>query len=87
MQRLENTMSEKNYTHGLSYDLIRRAAHGEMDALEEILRIYEPFHNALVSRDAVGADSRIYREINEDWKVELQMKLMDAIQRKWRELL
>ena len=80
-------MSGSAYTHGLNYDLIKRAVHGDKPALEEILRIYEPFINSLVSYDVLGPDGKTHREINEDWKVQIQMKLVDAIQTKWRELI
>ena len=64
-------MSDKAYTDGLNYDLIKRAVHGEKDALEEILRIYEPFHNALVTREVVGPDGKIHKEIDEDKKIQV----------------
>lgn len=75
------------YTDGLNYDLIKRAVHGEKDALEEILRIYEPFHNSLVSYEVIGPDGKIHREIDEDKKVQIQMHLLEVIQTKWRELI
>ena len=80
-------MSGNAYTHGLNYDLIKRAVRGDEPALEEILRIYEPFINSLVSQDVLGPNGRFHKEINEDWKVQIQMKLVDAIKTKWRELI
>ena len=80
-------MSGDAYIHGLNYDLIKRAVHGDEPALEEILRIYEPFINSLVSYDVLGPDGKTHRGINEDWKVQIQMKLVDAIQTKWRDLI
>lgn len=81
-------MSDNAYTYGLNYDLIQKAVHGEKDALEEILRIYEPFHNALVTREVIGSDGRIIRrEIDEDKKIQVQMHLLEVIQTKWRELI
>ena len=59
-------MGDKTYTDGLNYDLVKRAVHGEKDALKEILRIYEPFHNALVTREVLGPDGKIHKEIDED---------------------
>ena len=32
-------------------------------------------------------DGRIYRHIDEDMKIEVQMKLVDALQNKWRKLI
>ena len=80
-------MNGNAYTHGLNYDLINRAVHGNHEALEEILRIYEPFINALVSVDIPRPDGRTQREVNEDWKSQVQMRIVDAIQTKWRELI
>ena len=80
-------MSGNAYTHGLNYDLIKRALFGDEPALEEILRIYEPFINSLVSYEVTGPDGKAHKEINEDWKVQIQMKLVDAIRTKWRELI
>lgn len=51
------------------------------------MRIYEPFINSLVSYDVMGPDGKAHKEINEDWKVQIQMKLVDVIQTKWRELI
>ena len=55
--------------------------------MEEILRIYEPFHNALVTREVIGPDGKIHREIDEDKKIQVQMHLLEVIQTKWRELI
>ena len=80
-------MSGNAYTHGLNYDLIERATHGDEPALEEILWIYEPFINSLVSFNVTGKDGTTHKERNEDWKVQIQMKLVDAIKTKWRKLI
>ena len=80
-------MSGNAYIHGLNNDLIKRAVHGDEPALEEILRIYEPFINSLVSYEVAGPDGKAHKKINEDWKVQIQMKLVDAIKTKWRELI
>ncbi len=73
-------MGGNAYIDGLNYDLIQRAVHGEKDALEEILRIYEPFHDALVTREVIDPDGRIHKEIDEDKKIEVQMHLLEVIQ-------
>lgn len=80
-------MSDNAYTDGLNYDLIKRAVHGEKDALEGILRIYEPFHNSLATREVIGSDGKIHKEIDEDKKIEVQMHLLKVIQTRWRELI
>ncbi len=55
--------------------------------MEEILQIYEPFHDSLVSYEVIGPDGKIHREIDEDKKVQIQMHLLEVIQTKWRELI
>lgn len=80
-------MGGNAYTDGLNYDLIKKAVHGEKDALEESLRIYEPFHNVLATREVIGPDGKIHKEIDEDKKIQVQMHLLEVIQTKWRELI
>ena len=67
----------------LTMDLIERAERGERDALDEIVRIYEPFHDALLASDAEasGDPNRAY---NENWKTQIQMHMVEAILTKWR---
>lgn len=80
-------MSGNAYTHGLNYDLIKRAVHGDQQAIEAYLLHYDAYINFLVSYDEVGPDGRIYRHTDEDMKIEVQMKLVDALQNKWRKLI
>ena len=80
-------MSKEAQSHELTYDLIKRAVHGEPAALEEILLHYDAYINSLVTYETTGPDGRLYRCIDEDMKAEVQMKLVDAIQKKWRELI
>lgn len=80
-------MKSGDEIHELNYELIKRAVHGEPEALEEILRIYEPYHDSLVTSDVARADGRIHKVIDEDKKIQVQMHLVDVIQKKWRELI
>ena len=80
-------MDNKAKRHELTYDLIKRAVHGERAALEEILLHYDAYLNTLVTYKTTGPDGRTYEHIDEDMKAEAQIKLMDAIQTKWRELI
>ena len=80
-------MKSGDEIHELNYELIKRAVHGEPEALEEILRIYEPYHDSLVTSEVAGADAKIHRVIDEDKKIQVQMHLVDVIQKKWRELI
>lgn len=70
-----------------TYDLIRKAVHGDKKALEEILCIYDPYINSVVTVERLLPSGEFIREVDEDMKIQVQMKLMDAIQTKWRELI
>ena len=48
---------------------------------------YDAYINALVTYETTGPDGRTYRQVDEDMKVEVQMKLLDAIQHHWREMI
>ena len=54
-------MKSGDEIHELNYELIKRAVHGEPEALEEILRIYEPYHNSLVTSDVAGPTAESIR--------------------------
>lgn len=62
-------MGDNTYTYGLNYDLIKRVVHGEKDALEEILRIYDAVYNALFTREVLGFDGKFRREIDKEKKI------------------
>lgn len=80
-------MEKNQQTMQLTVDLIRRAAQGEREAQEEVLRIYEPFHDAILASAEAGADGGIHSETREDWKSMLQVHMLQAVQEKWRSLL
>ena len=80
-------MKSEDEIHKLSYMLITQAVAGDENALSEILSIYEPYHNALVTYEVVGENGMIYKMIDEDKKIQVQMHLVEAIQKKWRELI
>lgn len=80
-------MNTEDEIHELSYTLIKSAVHGDQKALEEILRIYDRYINSLVTYETVDSSGRVIRQIDEDMKVQVQMKLVDAIQTKWREII
>ena len=80
-------MNRSGHRHELSYDLIQRAIHGDPEALEGILLHYNAYINALVTYETTGLDGRTYRLVDEDMKAEVQMKLLDAIQHHWREMI
>ena len=71
----------------LTVGLIRRAVNGEREAQDELLRIYEPFHDSLLAFAEAGLDGGIHNETREDWKSMVQMQMLQAIQTRWRSLL
>ena len=83
----EYFMSGEAQRHELNYDLIKRAVHGDAAALDEILLYYDAYINSLVTYETTGRNGEIFQHIDEDMKVQVQMKLVDAIQKKWRELI
>ena len=83
----ENFMSTEAQSHELTYDLIKRAVHGDQEAIEAYLRYYDAYINSLVMYDEVGPDSQIHSYIDEDMKIQVQMKIVDALQNKWRKLI
>lgn len=82
-----NFMNIADEIHELNYDLIKHAVHGDQKALEEVLRIYDRYINSLVTYETVGPNGQVLRQIDEDMKIQVQMKLVDAIQTKWREII
>lgn len=68
----------------LSDDLITRAFNGEEKALERILEIFDPYITAVSTFDRVSSDGKIMRELDEDMKIQIQMKLVEAIKNNWR---
>lgn len=59
-------MSKEAQSHELTYDLIKRAVHGDQEAIEAYLRYYDAYINSLVMYDEVGPDSQIHSYIDED---------------------
>ncbi len=64
----------------LTVVLIHRAVSGEREAQDELLRIYEPFHDSLLAFAEAGLDGGIHNETREDWKSVVQMQMLQAIQ-------
>ena len=59
-------MSKEAQSHELTYDLIKRAVHGDQQAIEAYLLHYDAYINSLVMYDEVGPDSQIHSYIDED---------------------
>ena len=83
----ENFMSKEAQSHELTYDLIKRAVHGDQEAIEAYLLHYDAYINSLVMYDEVGPDGQLHSYIDEDMKIQVQMKIVDALQNKWRKLI
>ena len=58
----------------LTYELICAAVNGEKTALEEILRFYDDYINALATIKGEDAQGKTYRYIDEDLKAQRQLK-------------
>ena len=80
-------MEKNQQTMQLTVVLIRRAVSGEREAQDELLRIYESFHDSLLAFAEAGLDGGIHNETREDWKSMVQMQMLQAIQTRWRSLL
>lgn len=78
---------DEGATRELTYELIQKAVRGEDDALEEILRIYDPYINSVVTVEKQLPSGETIQEVDEDMKIQVQMHLVEAIQKKWRELI
>lgn len=85
--KYKNIMKNMDVTPELSSDLIERAVVGEPEAVEKILHIYDKYINAIVSYEVKDAYGNIIRRIDEDMKIQIQMKLIESIQTKWRNLI
>ena len=57
----------------LTYELICAAVNGEKTALEEILRFYDDYINALATVKGEDAQGKTYRYIDEDLKARIQL--------------
>ena len=77
----------KDQTPKLTYDLIQRAVHGDEAALEDILRHFDPYINAVSTIAKTLPIGEIIEEVDEDIKIQIQMHLVKIIQEKWRELI
>ena len=77
----------KGGTPKLTYDLIDRAVHGDESALEVILRHFDAYINAVATVEKALPSGELIEEVDEDIKIQIQMHLVEVIQKKWRELI
>ena len=81
-----NTKTE-GVTLNLTLDLIMKAMQGYPEALEYILKLYDDYINAFCRYETFDADGIVHTKFDEDMKVQIQNKLLDAIQLKWRPMI
>lgn len=84
--KYENTMKNTDETPELSYHLIQQAVSGESKAVEKILHIYDKYINSVVMLETTDMNGNAMKTIDEDMKIQIQMKLIESIQTKWRNL-
>lgn len=70
----------------LSYELICKATQGDPQALDEILRYYDHYIDALCAYEITDGNGIVRREIDYDMKAKLQLKLIEGI-KKWKSLI
>ena len=63
----------------LSYDMIKKAISGDVEAVNRIVSIYEPYINTLSSQTLYDKDGNEYIGVNVSLKEHLTSKLMDLI--------
>lgn len=73
--------------HERTNGAIKRVVHGDQEAIEAYLLHYDAYINSLVLYDEVGPDGQLHSYIDEDMKIQVQMKIVDALQNKWRKLI
>ncbi|MDO4157348.1 MAG: helix-turn-helix domain-containing protein [Oscillospiraceae bacterium] len=71
----------------MSYLLIQQVVCGELQAIEAILHIYDRYINSMVTFEMTDVNGNTIQKIDEDMKIQIQMKLIEAIQTKWRNLI
>lgn len=84
--KYENIMKNTDEAPELSYHLIQQAVSGESKAVEKILHIYDKYINSVVMLETTDMNGNIIKTIDEDMKIQIQMKLIESIQTKWRNL-
>ena len=83
----EDIMKNMDETHKLNLNLIQQAVCGNEKAAETILHIYDQYINYLVTYEVTDTSGKVIQIVDEDMKIQIQMKLIEAIQTKWRNLI
>ena len=66
-------------TYGLNYELIKSATNGDIDSINMIMRIYEPYINKLSSKRLFADSGNEYMGIDVDLHDRLKRKLLKII--------
>lgn len=77
----------KDQTPKLTYPLIQKAVHGDEAALEDVLRHFDAYINAVATVEKALPSGELIEEVDEDIKIQIQTHLVEVIQKKWRELI
>lgn len=80
-------MKNMDETHKLNLNLIQQAVCENEKAAETILHIYDQYINRLVTYEVTDTNGKVIQIVDEDMKIQIQMKLIEAIQTKWRNLI
>ena len=83
----EDIMKNMDETHKLNLNLIQQAVCGNEKAAETILHIYDQYINHLVTYEVTDTNGKVIQIVDEDMKIQIQMKLIEAIQTKWRNFI
>lgn len=67
----------------LTMDLINDVVRGEETAQKQILQYYDSYLNSLVTTVTEDADGNCHYQLDEDVKVQIQYKYLEAI-KKWK---
>lgn len=79
-------MKKKDKSLELTLDLIERAVNGDDGAMEDVLKFYDAYLTSMCTYETIDENGRIYRQVDEDIKVQAQYKLTEAI-KKWKVIL
>ena len=66
-------------TYGLNYEVIKSAINGDIESINKLLKIYEPYINKLATKRLFDKDGREYMGIDVDLHDRLKRKLLKII--------
>ncbi len=66
-------------TYGLNYEIIKSAINGDIEAINRLMKIYEPYINKLATKRLFDKDGNEYMGIDVDLHDRLKQKLLKII--------